>query len=108
MAPHIPPDAVSFVPVSGYNMNRRTMLTEGVWAEVKVNGHHLRLFSEHSAQGVQASVYNVTTNSWLAPSEPVESIEDGKDLAAEYARNYLKRTANLDLPTLHWKESREK
>jgi len=30
------------------------MLTEGVWAEVKVDGEHLRLFSEHNAQGVQA------------------------------------------------------
>jgi hypothetical protein len=29
------------------------MLTEGVWAEVKVGNEHLRLFSEHNAQGVQ-------------------------------------------------------
>jgi hypothetical protein len=82
------------------------MLTEGVWAEVKVGGEHLRLFSEHSAQGVQASVYNVKANAWIAPSEPVDDIEDGKDRAAEYARAYLKRTANLELPSLQWKESR--
>jgi hypothetical protein len=82
------------------------MLTEGVWAEVKVGGEHLRLFSEHNAQGVQASVYNVTANAWIAPSEPVDDIEDGKDRAAEHARNYLKRTANLELPSLQWKESR--
>ena len=82
------------------------MLTEGVWAEVKVGGEHLRLFSEHNAQGVQASVYNVTASAWIAPSEPVDDIEDGKDRAAEHARNYLKRTANLELPSLQWKESR--
>jgi hypothetical protein len=27
------------------------MLTEGVWAEVKVGNEYLRLFSEHNAQG---------------------------------------------------------
>jgi hypothetical protein len=82
------------------------MLTEGVWAEVKVGGHHLRLFSEHNAQGVQVSVFNVKDNAWIAPSEPVDDIEEGKDRAAEYARAYLKRTANLELPALQWKESR--
>jgi hypothetical protein len=29
------------------------MMTEGVWAEVKVGAEYLRLFSEHNAQGVQ-------------------------------------------------------
>ena len=38
-----------------------SMLTDGVWAEVEVGGEHLRLFSEHNAQGIQASVYNVKT-----------------------------------------------
>ena len=84
------------------------MLTEGVWAEVKVGGEHLRLFSEHNAQGVQASVYSVTANAWIAPSEPVDDIEEGKDRAAAHARAYLQRTANLELPVLHWKESRAK
>jgi hypothetical protein len=84
------------------------MLTEGVWAEVKVGEEHLRLFSEHNAQGVQASVYNVKANAWIAPSEAVDDIEDGKDRAAEYARAYLKSTANLELPVLQWKESRAK
>jgi hypothetical protein len=55
------------------------MLTEGVWAEVKVGNEHLRLFSEDNAQGVQASVYDVNKKSWIAPSEPVEDIETGKD-----------------------------
>jgi hypothetical protein len=59
------------------------MMTEGVWGEVKVCGEHLRLFSEHNAQGVQASVYNVDTKSWIAPSEPVDDIEQGKDKAAD-------------------------
>jgi hypothetical protein len=84
------------------------MLTDGVWAEVKVGNEHLRLFSEHNAQGVQASVYNVTTKSWIAPSEPVEDIEQGKERAAGHAREYLKVAANLDLPPLMWKESRSR
>jgi len=62
------------------------VLTDGVWAEVRVGNEHLRLLSEHNAQGVQASVYNVTAKSWLAPSEPVEDIEQGKERAAERAR----------------------
>ena len=84
------------------------MLTDGVWAEVRVGNEHLRLFSEHNAQGVQASVYNVTTKSWLAPSEPVEDIEQGKERAAERARAYLKRAAQSELPPLTWKESRSR
>jgi hypothetical protein len=84
------------------------MLTDGVWAEVLVGKEHLRLFSEHNAQGVQASVYNMTTKSWLAPSEPVEDIEQGKERAAERARAYLKRSAQSELPPLTWKESRSR
>ncbi|MGD0907721.1 MAG: hypothetical protein ABSA96_09080 [Candidatus Acidiferrales bacterium] len=84
------------------------MLTDGVWAEVEVNGEHLRLFSEHNAQGIQASVYNVKTKTWIAPSEPVDDIEDGKDRAAEHAKRYLKLTASIDLPPLQWKEARSR
>jgi len=84
------------------------MLTEGAWAEVRVGTEHLRLFSEHNAQGVQASVYNVKTKSWITPSEPVEDIEQGKERAAEYARTYLKRAANSELPPLEWKNARSR
>ena len=84
------------------------MLAEGVWAEVKVGGEHLRLFSENNAQGVQVSVFNVNTKSWIAPSEPVEDIEQGKERAAEYARTYLKRAANSELPPLEWKNARSR
>jgi hypothetical protein len=82
------------------------MLERGVWAEVKVGGEHLRLFSEESALGVQASVYNLNTKNWIAPSEFVDDIEQGKDKAAEHARGYLKKAANLELPSLTWKQSR--
>ena len=82
------------------------MLTEGVWAEVQLGDEHLRLFSEDSAQGVQASVYNVKTKRWIAPSETVENIEQGKEKAAEHARAYLKHAANSELPPLEWKMSR--
>jgi hypothetical protein len=81
------------------------MLDEGVWAEIKVAGEHLRLFSEHNAQGVQASVYDVKGKKWIAPSEPVEDIEQGKEKATEYATAYLRR-ANVELPPLVWKKSR--
>jgi hypothetical protein len=84
------------------------MLTDGVWAEVEVGGEHLRLFSEHNAQGIQASVYNVKTRTWIAPSESVEDIEEGKERAAKYANAYLERVASLKLPSLQWKDSRSR
>jgi hypothetical protein len=84
------------------------MLDDGVWAEVKIGSEHLRLFSEHNAQGVQVSVYNVNAKSWVAPSEPVDDIEDGKEKAEAYAQAYLKHAANLELPPLTWKKSRSR
>jgi hypothetical protein len=82
------------------------MLDEGVWAEVKVGDEHLRLFSEQSPLGVQASVYNVRSKSWIAPSEAVDDIEQGKERAAAHAQAYLSKTANLELPRLEWKRAR--
>lgn len=82
------------------------MLDEGVWAEIKAGGEHLRLFSEHNALGVQVSVYNVTAKNWIAPSESVEDIEQGKEKAAEYAKAYLELAADAELPPLIWKKAR--
>jgi hypothetical protein len=82
------------------------MLDEGFWAEVKSGGEHLRLFTEHSAQGVQASVYDVNRKQWIAPSEAVSDIDEGKDKAAEHAKRYLRRTANVEFPQLVWKMAR--
>ena len=82
------------------------MLDEGVWAEVKVGNEHLRLFAERNAQGVQASVYNVISKIWIAPSESVVDLEEGKERAEVHAREYLKRVANVELPALQWKSSR--
>ena len=84
------------------------MLIEGVWAEIKVGGENLRLFAEHNAQGVQASVYNVNTKSWIAPSEAVDDIEHAKEKASEYAKAYLRKTAGRELPRLTWKKSRSR
>jgi hypothetical protein len=81
------------------------MLDQGVWAEVRVGGEQLRLFSERNAQGVQASVYNVTAKNWIAPSESVDDIEQGKDRAVAHARAYLRKSGNLELPSLEWKKS---
>jgi hypothetical protein len=82
------------------------MLERGVWAEVKVGGQHIRLFSEETAFGVQASVYNVNAKNWIAPSELVDDIEQGKDRAAAHARVCLRKASNLELPWLTWKQSR--
>jgi hypothetical protein len=82
------------------------MLDQGVWAEVRVGSEHLRLFSERNALGVQASVYNVNAKNWIAPSEPVDDIEEGKDRATARARAYLRNSGNLELPSLDWKKSR--
>jgi len=82
------------------------MLEQGVWAEVIVGKEHLRLFSEETPSGVQASVYNVNEKTWIAPSEPVADIDEGKDRAEQYATAYLRRVANSDLPPLNWKKAR--
>jgi len=84
------------------------MLIEGVWAEIKVGDEHLRLFAEHNAQGVQVSVYNVNTKSWIAPSEAVDDIEEGKEKAAQYAKAYLRKAAGSELPPLTWKKARSR
>jgi hypothetical protein len=42
---------------------------------MKIGDEHVRLFSEHNPQGVQASVYDVSTKSWIAPSEAVDDID---------------------------------
>jgi hypothetical protein len=80
-------------------------LDQGVWADVKVGKEPLRLFAEHNAQGVQASVYNVTSKTWISPSEPVDDIEHGKERAAAHAQEYLQKIAGLELPSLQWKPS---
>ena len=82
------------------------MLDHGVWAKVIVADQHLRLFAEHNAIGLQASVYNVTTKTWIAPSEPVDDLEQGKQRAAAHAQQYLRLVGNFELPPLRWKESR--
>ena len=64
------------------------------------------LFSEQNAFRVQFTDYNVNAKKWIAPSESVETIEQGKLKAATYAETYLRQVANLELPPLQWKESR--
>jgi len=82
------------------------MLEQGFWAEAIVGKEHLRLFSEQTPLRVQASVYNVNTKTWIAPSEPVDDIDQGKDRAEAYAAAYLRRVAGSELPVLNWKASR--
>jgi hypothetical protein len=81
------------------------MLEKGVWAEVKIGNEHLRLFSEASPQGIQSSVFNVNTKTWIAPSESVSDLEEGKDKAALHAQQFL-RQSGLELPAIEWKPAR--
>jgi hypothetical protein len=81
---------------------------ERLWADVKVSGEHLRLFSEHNGHGVLVSVYNVNARHWIAPFEPVDNIEHGKAKAAAYAEAYLKHATKSALPMLKWIKSPSK
>ena len=83
-------------------------MTPAVISSCFVGGEHLRLFSEQNAQGVQVSVYNVNSKSWIAPSEAVDDIEEGKQRAEAYAQAYLKHAADAELPPLTWKKSRSR
>jgi hypothetical protein len=94
---------VGFTPSSWQSF---PMLDEGVWAEARAGNEHLRLFSERNASGVMTSGYNVKAKNWVAPSELVGDIEQGKEKAAGYAEEHLRRIANLELPSLVWKSSR--
>jgi hypothetical protein len=53
-------------------------------------------------------MYNVKAKSWIAPSEAVDDIEQGKEKAEEYAKAYLRKGAGLELPPLTRKESRSR
>jgi hypothetical protein len=81
------------------------MLENAFCAEVIIGGEHLRLFSEDGPLGVQASVYNLTAKNWVAPSEAVNDIEEGKDRATAHATVYL-GVLNAELPPIIWKKSR--
>jgi len=75
---------------------------ERFWADVNVSGEHLRLFSEHNGHAVLVSVYNVNARHWIAPFEPVDNIEHGKEKAAAYAEAFLQQANNSALPLLKW------
>jgi len=72
------------------------------WADVKVRGEHLRLFSEHNGHGVLVSVYNVNARYRITPFEAVDNIEHGKEKAAAYAEAFLQQATNSALPLLKW------
>ena len=43
---------------------------------------------------------------WIAPSEAVDDIDQGKDRAAAHAAAYLSRVSKAKLPTLNWQKAR--
>jgi hypothetical protein len=59
------------------------LLDQGVWAEIKVGDQHLpSICGAQCTRSVQASVYNVVAKTWIAPSEPVDDLAQGKERAA--------------------------
>jgi hypothetical protein len=48
----------------------------------------------------------MSAKNWIAPSEPVDDIEQGKDRAAAYARAYLHKAGHSEIPLFEWKKSR--
>ena len=75
------------------------MLAEGVWAESKRAANTWRLFSEHNALGVQASVYDAHAKIWISLLSRLRTSNKGKRKSSEYTKAYLKR-ANLEFPPL--------
>ncbi len=49
---------------------------------------------------------NVIAKNWVAPSEPVDDIEQGKERAEAHARAYLHKAGHSEIPLLEWKKSR--
>jgi len=82
----------------------------GLTRENSLSRNQLRAHTQpDSARNyAMASVYNVNTKGRIAPSEPVEDIEQGEEIAAAHAKVYLKHAADLELPPLKGKASRSR
>jgi len=78
-----------------------TTATPGV-AQVSTSGVSLPFAEERRDRGA----LHEYGEGDVAPSAPVEDIQQGKEKAAVYAQAHLIRIANLELPTLVWKRSR--
>ena len=76
------------------------MLDQGVWAEVKVGGEQLRLFSKESALAVQESVHNMNARNWIASSETAELSDGEKTERRNMLGAYRWKAANLARTTL--------
>ena len=75
---------------------------DGFWAELEVNGQHLRLFSEVYELGHRAVVYDMKTKHEIARRD-ADSLEDGKRIAEQSAADYLKRVHGVaSLPPVNW------
>jgi len=73
----------------------------GVQVEFKVDGQHLRLFSEVYLYGHRAGVFDVTTKKLIV--EHADGIDDGKKRAEELAAAYLKDEYGITkMPALEW------
>jgi hypothetical protein len=67
------------------------------WADAKLGGRHLRLFSSVTAVGEVGAVFDVDANVWIA-REWADSLDDGKLRAERIAAEVLKAQ-----PSIEWK-----
>jgi hypothetical protein len=72
---------------------------EGYWADTVSGKYQLRLFSELTALGWAAVVYDANSKKFLA-REWADDLEDGKQKAEALAKKILKI-----VPKLEWKRS---
>ena len=84
------------------------MLAEGVRAEDRLRAEHLEAFSEHNEQSVQASVWNFTAKSWVAPFEPVDGIEQGERDPGECTEGDMRNASIPELPPVPHKQPRSR
>jgi hypothetical protein len=81
------------------------MLDEGFWAKSRWAASTY-VYSLSATRWVCRRQFTTSIPSWIAPSETVDDIEQGKEKAAAYAEAHLKGIGNLELPSLVWKKSR--
>ena len=80
---------------------------DGFLAEVKVEGHHLRLFSEVYEMGHRAVVYDVNAKREIARID-ADSLDEGKRKAEESAWDYLKHQHGIaQIPIVSWQMNRQ-
>jgi hypothetical protein len=69
---------------------------------VDIGGYRLRLVSTGTGFGIAANVYSINETRWVDVPRWVPTIAAGREAAEDQARQYLRRSANLELPAVTW------